>query len=295
MEYKKIWYFLQVAKRMNIKKAATELYISPQALSKQIISLEEEIGAQLFYRTNSGIFLTEAGMHLKKSVEGLYQSLDDAWAEFLSTIRRQKNMVHIAFYRGLPQIAVVSFVTEFLIEHSPELKLELTGCDISDIIPLLQVGRCDIAITNIHEGAEYEDFSFISLAKIPAKIIISKNHPWCRKEGGVTIDDLAETPIVIYKDSHVNMDNFYRNLKARMNKEVKHVFAGDEDAIMQQVVLGNGYVVRPVYTVKNYIDKLQVLDLPEELRFNINIVIGYRKSHPLAKRFEMMRDIRIVL
>lgn len=295
MEYKKIWYFLQVAKRMNIKKAAAELYISPQALSKHIISLEEEIGTPLFLRTNSGISLTEAGMHLKRSMDNLYQSLDNAWEEFLSTIRRQENVIHIAFYRGLPQIAVVSFVTEFLIEHSPELKLELTGCEISNAIQLLQDGRCDIAITNVHEGVQYEDCSFIKLARIPAKIIVSRNHPWCTKPGGVTVDDLAQMPIVIYKDTYINMDNFYRNLKAQVSGEVRHIFAGDEEAIMQQVVLGNGYVVRPVYTVKNYIDKLQVLDLPEELQFNINIVIGYQNHHPLAKKFEQMRNIRIVL
>jgi DNA-binding transcriptional LysR family regulator len=295
MEYKKIWYFLQVAKRMNIKRAATEMYISPQALSKHIISLEEEIGTQLFYRTGSGISLTETGAQLKRSFEGLYQSLDDAWDAFLMAIQEQENVVHIAFYRSLPQIAVVSFVTEFLIEHNPELKLELTGCDLANALEMLKEGKCDIAITNIHEGSERDDLSFIRLARLPAQIIVSKNHPWCKKAGGVTEEDLANEPIVTYKSSNISMENFHRIIQDKKGGQVRTIRAGDEDAIMQQVVLGNGYVVRPVYTVKNYIDKLAVLELPQELKFNINVVIGYRKNHPLAKEFEKMRNIRVIL
>ncbi len=295
MEYKKIWYFLQVAKRMNIKRTAAELFISPQALSKHIISLEDEIGKQLFYRNSSGISLTETGTQLKRSFEGLYQSLDDTWDAFLSEVHKQESVVHIAFYRSLPQIAVVSFVTEFLIEHNPELKLELTGCDIAGVLEMLIEGKCDIVITNIHEGSEGEDLSIIKLAKLPAQIIVSKNHPWCKKEGNVTIEDLAKEQIVTYKDSGVPMDNFYRVMRDQKGSQIRAIKAGDEDAIMQQVVLGNGYVVRPVYTVKNYMDKLEVLELPDELKFNINVVIGYRKNHPLAKEFEKMRNIRVIL
>lgn len=295
MEYKKIWYFLQVAKRMNIKRTAAELYISPQALSKHIISLEDEIGKPLFYRNNSGITLTETGAQLKRSFEGLYQSLEDTWDAFLSELQKQESMVHIAFYRSLPQIAVVSFVTEFLIEHNPELKLELTGCDIASVLTMLLEGKCDIAITNIHEGSEGEDLSIIKLAKLPAQIIVAKNHPWCGKEGAVTMEDLIKEPIITYKDAGTPMDNFYRVMQDKTGMPIRTIKAGDEDAIMQQVVLGNGYVIRPVYTVKNYMDKLGILELPDDLKFNINVVIAYRKNHPLAKEFEKMRSIRVVL
>lgn len=295
MEYKKIWYFLQVARNMNIKRTAMELYISPQALSKQIISLEDEIGKPLFIRSNAGISLTETGRQLQQSFEGLFQNLDRVWDVFLSDIQKQESTIHIAFYRSLPQIAVVSFVMEFLIEHNPELKLELTGCEISDVLSMLRDGKCDIAITNIHEGSEGEDLSILKLARLPAQILVSRNHPWCNNSGSVSVEALAREAIVIYKSASAQGDNFHRMLQGKTGKKVRTITAGDEDAIMQQVVLGNGYVVRPAYTAKNYIDKLSILNLPDELQFHIDVVIAFRKNHPLADEFEKMRNIRVVL
>lgn len=47
--YHKIMYFLKVAEILNFSRAAKELFISPQALNKQILQLELEQNS--FYRT----------------------------------------------------------------------------------------------------------------------------------------------------------------------------------------------------------------------------------------------------
>ena len=51
--------FLRVADAGGFNKAATESYITPTAVIKQINSLEESLGVKLFDRTHWGLRFTD--------------------------------------------------------------------------------------------------------------------------------------------------------------------------------------------------------------------------------------------
>src|SRR5207244_10289017 len=53
--------FLTLASELHFRKAAERLFVSQQALSKQIRKLEEKTGGALFERTRRKVVLTEAG------------------------------------------------------------------------------------------------------------------------------------------------------------------------------------------------------------------------------------------
>ena len=56
--------FEAAARHMSFAKAADELNVTPAALSFQIKSLEDHLGAPLFRRMNRAVELTEAGKTL---------------------------------------------------------------------------------------------------------------------------------------------------------------------------------------------------------------------------------------
>ena len=58
--------FDAAARHMSFAKAADELSVTPAALSFQIKSLEEHLGAPLFLRLNRAVELTEAGRTLDR-------------------------------------------------------------------------------------------------------------------------------------------------------------------------------------------------------------------------------------
>src|SRR5882724_7731128 len=53
--------FLRVAEHRSFRKAATELGVTPSAMSQAVRTLEARVGAALFIRTTRSVGLTEAG------------------------------------------------------------------------------------------------------------------------------------------------------------------------------------------------------------------------------------------
>ncbi|MEM9342416.1 MAG: transcriptional regulator GcvA [Pseudomonadota bacterium] len=71
--------FDAAARHMSFKDAAEELSVTPAALSFQIKSLEEHLGAPLFRRMNRAVELTEAGRALVPGLRDGFQLLATAW------------------------------------------------------------------------------------------------------------------------------------------------------------------------------------------------------------------------
>ena len=82
MEYRVLKYFLAVAREENITRASELLHISQPALSRQLMQLEEELGAQLFIRGKRNITLTDAGMLLRRRAQEIVDLTEKTENEF---------------------------------------------------------------------------------------------------------------------------------------------------------------------------------------------------------------------
>jgi LysR family glycine cleavage system transcriptional activator len=71
--------FDAAARHMSFARAAAELNVTPAALSFQIKSLEDHLGAPLFRRLNRAVQLTEAGRALAPGAADGFETLSAAW------------------------------------------------------------------------------------------------------------------------------------------------------------------------------------------------------------------------
>jgi len=77
MTFDHVDYFLSIVEYKSFSRAADELYLSQSSLSKQIKSLENELGKQLFARQGAQIELTSYGKlfwEFAKKVSREYQN-----------------------------------------------------------------------------------------------------------------------------------------------------------------------------------------------------------------------------
>lgn len=89
LSHTNLLYFLELCDTLNFTKTAERLYITQQALSGAISSMEEELGVKLFRRT-SPLQLTYAGRALRKYA-GQYRSLYNQLMQEMEDIREGKS------------------------------------------------------------------------------------------------------------------------------------------------------------------------------------------------------------
>jgi DNA-binding transcriptional LysR family regulator len=69
---------LAIARHRSFRRAATELGVTPSALSHALRALEERIDLRLFNRTTRSVSPTEAGQRLIERIEPAFRDIDDA-------------------------------------------------------------------------------------------------------------------------------------------------------------------------------------------------------------------------
>jgi DNA-binding transcriptional LysR family regulator len=109
MELRHLRYFVAVAEELHFGHAAERLHIVQPALSKQINSLERELGILLLVRTNRSVRLTEAGAVLLEDARQVLAQVNSAVERATLASKGEIGMLNIGFippilYERLPSI-----------------------------------------------------------------------------------------------------------------------------------------------------------------------------------------------
>ena len=111
--------FEAAARHLSFTRAAHELSLTQSAVSREIKTLEEQLGQPLFTRINRGLQLTEAGHALYRAVGGALRLIDEATDRI-----------------ALPQRGEMLTVTT-----SVPLALDVAGAEASTVYPAASRGR----------------------------------------------------------------------------------------------------------------------------------------------------------
>jgi LysR family glycine cleavage system transcriptional activator len=120
--------FCVAAKYASYKLAAEELSLTASAISQQVKSLEEELGAELFIREKRALRLTDRGEKLYRQVEPLIAKIDEAVADTMQDAARRQLRLSVQ-----PFFASESFVPELedFTQRHPEIDIYVDTSDES--------------------------------------------------------------------------------------------------------------------------------------------------------------------
>lgn len=137
-------YFLRIAECGSLTSAADELDQSQAGLSKQLTSLENSIGQQLFIRTGRGLELTQAGNLLYKKLRSAFWEIDQAINE-VRQLGVDRGTVNLAAVHTLSYYFMGDVVANFISSY-PQVNLSILGRSSPEVVELVHSGKADLGL-----------------------------------------------------------------------------------------------------------------------------------------------------
>ena len=192
MEIRTLRYFLAVAREENMTRAAELLHVTQPTLSKQLKSLEDELGKKLFTRHSFSIRLTDEGILLKNRAEDLICIADKIKQEFVSL----DDITGGELYLGLAESYQIKYLARAIKDFKrryPNLHYHITSGDTEQIADKLDKGLLDfLVLAEYPDSRKYEYIEFRESDKWG--LIIPKNDPLAKKKA-VRAKDLVGLPL----------------------------------------------------------------------------------------------------
>jgi DNA-binding transcriptional LysR family regulator len=139
-------YFDAIVRLGSIRAAAQHLRIAQSAVSRQVQSLEEEVGARLFERSRRGVILTQAGSLLRDYVQEASFQAERLRSELdaLQNLRRGTVRLHV-IESAVPHL-VPAAIADFRADH-PGIAFAVVVAGSSQVIGALKDGETDIGVS----------------------------------------------------------------------------------------------------------------------------------------------------
>jgi LysR family glycine cleavage system transcriptional activator len=136
--------FEAVARRLSFRAAAEDLHLTQSAISRQIRSLEDELGAPLFLRGTRHVELTTAGAALLQSTAPLMERLDASVRQI--RLARGRRSVSLSTFASFASLWLIPRLQVFQRDH-PDIDIRVSA---TDAMADLDDPELDLAIRYCH-------------------------------------------------------------------------------------------------------------------------------------------------
>lgn len=202
MELRVLRYFLMVAQEESISAAANRLHVTQPTLSRQLIELEEELGAKLLNRggRKKKITLTEEGIFLRRRAEEIIELADRTEADFAAPGAIISGDVYIGAGET-DAMRILARTAQALKKKYPNIRYHLYSGNADDVSQRLDQGLLDFGI--LIEPANIDKYDYIRLPVTDTwGLLMRRDHPLAEK-ACITPDDLSGVPLLVSRQSAV--------------------------------------------------------------------------------------------
>ncbi len=239
MKLQQLRYACEVARRgLNVSAAAAALHTSQPGISKQIKSLEDELGVEVFVRHGKRISsITEPGKAVLAIAERILaeaQSMQRAGEDFAD---EKLGTLTIATTHTQARYALPKAVATFKRRY-PKVQLFIHQGNPTQICEQVARGEADLCVATEHI-AEHPGLAALPCYQWNRCIVVPPRHPLL-KAGPLTLEAVAKYPIVTYDFAYANRSVVNRAFEQRGLAPQVVLTAFDADVIKTYVELGLG-------------------------------------------------------
>ena len=194
MELRHLRYFVAVAEELHFGRAAERLFIVQPALSKQIASLEKELGVELFVRTKRHVEMTPAGAALLEDARQVLAQAEGAKLRAQLASRGEVGVLEIGFVVPVLYDLLPHMVRAFRASH-PAIRVSLHELHSREIVDGLRSRDLHIGFSRLPIPGG-EGLSVRPLVDEPVVVAMPADHPLAVRPS-VALADLSDEDIIL--------------------------------------------------------------------------------------------------
>ncbi|HEY6526054.1 MAG TPA: LysR family transcriptional regulator [Solirubrobacteraceae bacterium] len=287
----------EVARHGSFSAAADALGYTQPAVSRQIATLEAEVGAVLVRRVPQGAVLTDAGRLLSERGGAVLSYLQDMEDELRALLGLEGGTLRLATFASAAGSIVPRAVALFRDSH-PEVELTVEMYDPDESIPRLRAGEFDLALSHDPRGdperrGQADDLDIVPLFDDPMYVAMPAGHALCGA-GGLSMADFSSEPWMLATGRTCPDARLFLRACHDAGFEPRIAFQNDDyGAILGFVAAGVGVALVPDMVTRAVRGDVVIRELdpaPPPRPISVILPSGYR-SPAAAAMLAVLRDV----
>ncbi|MFR9719431.1 LysR family transcriptional regulator [Aeromonas diversa] len=169
--------FAAVARHRSFSRAATELGVSPSAISHSLKGLEQRLGVRLLQRSTRAVVPTETGAQLLGRLQPTLDTLSSALEELLEDTGEPVGRLKISAPRAAIEELLAPVLAEYLLRY-PRMRVEVVE---QELMPRLIEDGFDAAL--FYGDMMPQDLVAVSLDSRPQRYLVVGSPDYLARRG----------------------------------------------------------------------------------------------------------------
>lgn len=285
MTLQQLKYVITVAESKNISKAAEILFISQPSLTAAVHQLEDEMGIQIFSRTNKGVEVSKEGEEFLSYARQVIEQTNLLEERFVGKTREACAFSVSCQHYSFAVNAFVDVINEY---GKDRYNFTLRETQTYEIIEDVSRLKSEIGVIYLNKNNQdviekllkKNELIFTSLFTAKAHVFISNKNPLCKKDK-ITLEDLKPFPYLIYEQGEHN--SFYFAEEPFPTDDVNKTILVRDRATLFNLLIGlNGYTVCSGVISKELNGK-NIIAKPLDVDLDMNIGIITKRNYVLSR------------
>lgn len=286
LELRHLKTLIAIKEHGSLVAAASELCLTPSALSHQLKELEQWYGIEVVNRKTRPVTFSNVGERLLKLANEICSQVQIAQSDITRIIHGQTGKIVFASECHNCFDWLMPLLNQYRHQY-PDIDLDFASGFEANPHELLQMGEFDLLITA--DPISLKDVEYFPIFEYESRLVLALTHPLVRSEN-ITVQDLAEETLITYPVDKHRLDIMSR-LFIPANIQPKAIRTTDlTQIVIQLVASGRGISTLPDWVIYEYEQKGWItsrrLDCiaPEGLRRTL--YAGYRIEEKNKDYFE---------
>ena len=289
MDFDQLETFIEVARLSSFSRAAEKRFRTQPAISSQIRSLEEEVGAKLLDRSGGKVSITAAGKLFLKFAEETLDARKAAMTAIAETERVPRGEIVVGANEGTCLHILPEVFAHFKKQY-PDVSVSIRRADYSKVLESVIDNSVDFGVvsTPINDPR----LSVVLIHKDELVLIVPPRHPLAKfKSASAT--DIAQYPLVMPKVGHTRdaLDQLFHEhkLKPRYAMEL------DSSELLKRFVaadVGVGFIASSNVLEDVQAKVLSAVPLADVL-IRRDLALVFRKDKALSRAALAFIDIAV--